>query len=773
VNILISEHESTRPVPSLAVAGPVKNIEERIKTIMKPGKKFYKHPSLIAATIVILIALLTVPTALVLTARAETKVPAEREDKPAKSLYQAAAEGDIEQVKSNLSQGADINGKDRGGRTALHRAAYEGRTDVVRLLIDRGADVNAKDGNQRTPLHSAAMHGDKKTVELLLSKGADINAKNKMGSTPLFVAMTSTRAGRKEVAELMVAKGAKIPAFHLAAYMGDIEELKKCLQDGIDINSQADVGSTALHLAANSGRKDIVEFLISKGAQVDAKDVFDWTPLLYAASHNYEDIADLLLAKGADVNAKDKWGYTLLYYAIGNEDKDMAKLLIAKGADVNAKDNMGYTPLYYAARYIDVAELLLTKGANVNASGGGLWGYTLLHWAAMNGHKDVAELLIAKGADMNAQNIIGVTPLHVAAGRGHTNIVELLLAKKADVNAKDNQGATPLWYAKNGVVFSFSTFGKFTKTATALWNAENPGCKEIVELLRKQGAKEEAPVLSLHEAAAVGNIEQVKSLISKGADVNAMDDRLDGTPLHLAAYWGQRQVVELLIANGTNVNAKNKWDRTPLHDAIDRGRTEIVELLRKHGAKVEISVGAAKKKPAKSLLESATSKFAIPKKNLEIPEHMQSCVANLRKIYAAIKKYEKDKGKLPYWLSDLVPEYVSKETLLCPPDPKHKARVFPDPKLPCNYNYEFKAARGAERFGGSPVDGMTTRDRKAAEMKLFGDVLPLVRCGRDGRWGMLLNISVGGQIYMSPLVWAKMFMPDYTVGLELSEESLR
>jgi len=73
VNILIAEHESTRPVPSLAVAGPVKNIEERIKTMLRPGKKFYKRPSLIVATIVLLIALITVPTAIVLTAQAESK----------------------------------------------------------------------------------------------------------------------------------------------------------------------------------------------------------------------------------------------------------------------------------------------------------------------------------------------------------------------------------------------------------------------------------------------------------------------------------------------------------------------------------------------------------------------------------------------------------------------------------------------------------------------------------------------------------------------------
>jgi beta-lactamase regulating signal transducer with metallopeptidase domain len=75
VNILISEYESTRPVPSLAVAGPVKNIEERIKTMMRPGKKFYKRPSLPIVAIIVLGTLLAVPTTLVLTVRAENQPP--------------------------------------------------------------------------------------------------------------------------------------------------------------------------------------------------------------------------------------------------------------------------------------------------------------------------------------------------------------------------------------------------------------------------------------------------------------------------------------------------------------------------------------------------------------------------------------------------------------------------------------------------------------------------------------------------------------------------
>jgi len=71
VDTLVTEYESTRPVPSLAIAGPVKNIEERIKTMLRPGKKFYKRPSLPAVAVVVLTALLAVPTTIVLTARAD------------------------------------------------------------------------------------------------------------------------------------------------------------------------------------------------------------------------------------------------------------------------------------------------------------------------------------------------------------------------------------------------------------------------------------------------------------------------------------------------------------------------------------------------------------------------------------------------------------------------------------------------------------------------------------------------------------------------------
>ena len=44
--------------------------------------------------------------------------------------------------------------------------------------------MNAKDNLRGTPLHDAALNGHKEVAELLIDKGADVNAKHN-GETPL------------------------------------------------------------------------------------------------------------------------------------------------------------------------------------------------------------------------------------------------------------------------------------------------------------------------------------------------------------------------------------------------------------------------------------------------------------------------------------------------------------------------------------------------------------------------------------------------------------
>ncbi len=91
------------------------------------------------------------------------------------------------------------------------------------------------------------------------------------------------------------------------------------------------------------------------------------------------------------------------------------------------------------------------------------------------------------------------------------------------------------------------------------------------------------PAESIHEAAAAGDIEKIKSLISGGADVNAKDDK-GNAPIHYAVLLANKDVIELLIDSGADVNLKDDQGHTALWWAKELKNNELVELLLKHGA---------------------------------------------------------------------------------------------------------------------------------------------------------------------------------------------
>ncbi len=75
VETLASAETSARPVPSLAVAGPARNLEERIKTMLRPGKRCYRRLNHTAAAIIGSVALVTIPVTFAVTTRAEAERP--------------------------------------------------------------------------------------------------------------------------------------------------------------------------------------------------------------------------------------------------------------------------------------------------------------------------------------------------------------------------------------------------------------------------------------------------------------------------------------------------------------------------------------------------------------------------------------------------------------------------------------------------------------------------------------------------------------------------
>jgi ankyrin repeat protein len=102
-------------------------------------------------------------------------------------------------------------------------------------------------------------------------------------------------------------------------------------------------------------------------------------------------------------------------------------------------------------------------------------------------------------------------------------------------------------------------------------------------LLGLSGAVAAAPKAGLADAAEDGDGAAVRSLIDRGADVNA--PQADGTTaLHWAAYHDDAELAALLVRSDANVNAENRYGVPPLSLSCTNGNGPLVKLLLDAGA---------------------------------------------------------------------------------------------------------------------------------------------------------------------------------------------
>ena len=76
-----------------------------------------------------------------------------------------------------------------------------------------------------------------------------------------------------------------------------------------------------------------------------------------------------------------------------------------------------------------------------------------------------------------------------------------------------------------------------------------------------------------------GNIEEVEKNLREGANIDTKDSG-GWTPLHIAAFYGHKEVAEILISKGANIEVKTILDETAFDIALDRGHADIAVMLR-------------------------------------------------------------------------------------------------------------------------------------------------------------------------------------------------
>ncbi|GHI00562.1 hypothetical protein AM1BK_41040 [Neobacillus kokaensis] len=188
--------------------------------------------------------------------------------------------------------------------------------------------------------------------------------------------------------------------FFRAAKKGDIKEIIKLLEQGVDINSKDHQGRTALMIATYENDINTAKVLVENGADVNIQDNMKNNPYLYAGAEGYLDILKLTIEAGADTKIVNRYGGTALIPASEHGYVDVVKqLLETTDVDVNHINNLGWTALLEA--------IILNDGGKKQ--------------------QETIKLLIEHGADVNIPDSNGVTPIAHAQEKGFVEIEKILL----------------------------------------------------------------------------------------------------------------------------------------------------------------------------------------------------------------------------------------------------------------------------------------------------------------------------------------------------------
>eukprot|EP00039_Didymoeca_costata_P014543 m.236410 g.236410 ORF g.236410 m.236410 type:complete len:1103 (+) comp16048_c0_seq1:221-3529(+) len=255
-------------------------------------------------------------------------------------LFQAANDGDIENLILQLNCLLNIDITDADGRTLLMHTVHHNRLECAQLLITRKANVDHQSAIGATPLHEAAFHSDTKMIKLLLTSGANA---------------TQVDRGNRNV-------------LHWATDNPNTECLKELLAQRrnlhLDINAIASDGMTPAMYAAYNNRPGHLKLLIESGADLDEKDVDGKTVYHWSVHRNHAHCLKATLSLPATY-FRDILGRTVMHKVAESGGVDAYHTVYNVREDaIDDTDKQGRTPLIWAAASNNVPVLKELLEAN-------------------------------------------------------------------------------------------------------------------------------------------------------------------------------------------------------------------------------------------------------------------------------------------------------------------------------------------------------------------------------------------------------------------------
>jgi ankyrin repeat protein len=483
------------------------------------------------------------------------------------AIHLAAQAGNAEAIAALLAHGADVNAKDgTHGRTPLVFAASQNRLDAMRVLIAKGADIrqatNVIDYMQRASQDNAARQTRDRAVTATTGRASGGNDGGGLFNDPPAGGRQTAAAGRRG-ARAGAPGGGRGGGRGAGAAPSGANAIR-ALSSNEQIGRQG--GFTALHYAAREGFSDATMLLLDAGMDVNAPSAGDRsTPMLIAIINGHFDLAKALLARGADPNLASDDGAAPLFATLNNEWAlrtwypqptasqqqqtsylALMEALLEAGADPNARTS---THIWYAAY-------------NAGRMGVEFAGATPFWRAAYALDVEAMRLLVRHGADaIIATMRLGGGRARGGGGSGGLNPDE----PDQPAVSRDPSGGpevppggphVPPFHAASGVGYGTSRVAQQHRHVPDGWM---PAAKYFIEELGVDvNIRDADGFTALHHAAARGDNEMILYLVSKDADVMAVNRR-GQTTVDMANSPEQRtqpfpETIKLLESMGAKNN---------------------------------------------------------------------------------------------------------------------------------------------------------------------------------------------------------------------------
>lgn len=334
-------------------------------------------------------------------------------------LCEAVRADDLKGAAAALADGANINArvlfKELQSKrfplasTAQAALAWAYTVPMAELLLDAGANIDGTDEQGYTALRRAVLNSRSfrgPLIELFLRRGANPSVLEDVGG------------GGLELAQMLLDAGAKVTPLALsrARHQPDMIAM---LEEWPIRSSVASVETKELMLAARAGSLETVTALLAKGASAITRDAYGATAIDHAWRAGHLDLAVVLERAAVSSHAQAE-----LFLAVLDDHGVRVSNAAARGS-LEARTESGLTTLMLAAKYRrhTAVRELVALGAKLDPEA--------LVLAVASGDLDGLQLLFELGVPLATEQ---ATLVRVACLQPDSDLLKHLLLRGLDIS---------------------------------------------------------------------------------------------------------------------------------------------------------------------------------------------------------------------------------------------------------------------------------------------------------------------------------------------------